>query len=125
MISREMVSQPLSDALITSVSSLGAKRPTSSSCSTMSSCRKNGLFNLGDPTAMSYYGPVCVFARHVLVRLAVKAELFVGAGQMVLDYLGTGRIPAVQMMLSQLDRICADAACFRDRGRGLGLAHRG
>jgi len=52
---------------------------------------------------MSYYGPVCVFAHwHVLTRLAVKAELFVGAGQMVLDVLGTSHIPAVQGMLGEI-----------------------
>lgn len=102
MISREMVSQPLSDAFDHPVASLGEEADQFIVFDNVF-VPKERLFNLGDPTAMSYYGPVCVFAHwHVLTRLAVKAELFVGAGQMVLDYLGTGRIPAVQMMLGQL-----------------------
>ncbi|MEA9391262.1 4-hydroxyphenylacetate 3-hydroxylase N-terminal domain-containing protein [Acerihabitans sp. TG2] len=102
LISREMVSQPGSDPFDHPIAHKGEEAdqfiifdnvfvPT------------DRIFNLGDPTAMQYYGPVCVFAHwHVLTRLAVKAELFVGAGQMVLDVLGTGRIPAVQAMLGEL-----------------------
>jgi aromatic ring hydroxylase len=102
MISREMVSEPGADPFDHPVSHLGEEAdqfivfdnvfvPT------------DRIFNLGDPTAMSWYGPVCVFAHwHVLTRLAVKAELFVGAGQMVLEVLGTDKIPAVQMMLGEL-----------------------
>ncbi|NML74775.1 4-hydroxyphenylacetate 3-monooxygenase [Rhizobium sp. S-51] len=102
MISREMVSQPLSSKFDHPVSSLGEEADQFIVFDNVF-VPKERLFNLGDPTAMSYYGPVCVFAHwHVLTRLAVKAELFVGAGQMVLDYLGTGKIPAVQMMLGQL-----------------------
>ncbi len=102
MISREMVSQPQSSKFDHPVSSLGEEADQFIVFDNVF-VPKERLFNLGDPTAMSYYGPVCVFAHwHVLTRLAVKAELFVGAGQMVLDYLGTGKIPAVQMMLGQL-----------------------
>lgn len=102
MISREMVSQPLASKFDHPVSSLGEEADQFIVFDNVF-VPKERLFNLGDPTAMSYYGPVCVFAHwHVLTRLAVKAELFVGAGQMVLDYLGTGKIPAVQMMLGQL-----------------------
>lgn len=102
MISREMVSQPGSSKFDHPVSSLGEEADQFIVFDNVF-VPKERLFNLGDPTAMSYYGPVCVFAHwHVLTRLAVKAELFVGAGQMVLDYLGTGKIPAVQLMLGQL-----------------------
>ncbi|GEO87107.1 MULTISPECIES: 4-hydroxyphenylacetate 3-hydroxylase N-terminal domain-containing protein [Alphaproteobacteria] len=102
MISREMVSQPLASKFDHPVASLGEEADQFIIFDNVF-VPKERLFNLGDPTAMSYYGPVCVFAHwHVLTRLAVKAELFVGAGQMVLDYLGTGKIPAVQMMLGQL-----------------------
>lgn len=102
MISREMVSQPLASKFDHPVSSLGEEADQFIVFDNVF-VPKERLFNLGDPTAMSYYGPVCVFAHwHVLTRLAVKAELFVGSGQMVLDYLGTGKIPAVQMMLGQL-----------------------
>jgi len=102
MISREMVSQPGSDPFDHPVSSLGEEADQFIVFDDVF-VPKERLFNLGDPTGMTYYGPVCVFAHwHVLTRLAVKAELFVGAGQMVLDYLGTGKIPAVQLMLGQL-----------------------
>lgn len=102
LISREMVSHPHADPFDHPIARLGEEAdqfiifdnvfvPT------------DRIFNLGDPTAMQYYGPVCTFAHwHVLTRLAVKAELFVGAGQLVLDVLGTGRIPAVQAMLGEL-----------------------
>jgi len=102
MVSREMVSHPAASAFDHPVARLGEEAdqliifdnvfvPT------------DRIFNLGDPSAMQYYGPVCVFAHwHVLTRLAVKAELFVGAGQLVLDVLGTGHIPAVQGMLGEL-----------------------
>ncbi|SED15041.1 4-hydroxyphenylacetate 3-monooxygenase [Rhodobacter sp. 24-YEA-8] len=102
MISREMVSQPEASKFDHPVSSLGEEADQFIVFDNVF-VPKERLFNLGDPTGMSWYGPVCVYAHwHVLSRLAVKAELFVGAGQMVLDYLGTGKIPAVQMMLGQL-----------------------
>ncbi len=102
MISREMVSQPLASKFDHPVSSMGEEADQFIVFDNVF-VPKERLFNLGDPTGMSWYGPVCVYAHwHVLTRLAVKAELFVGAGQMVLDYLGTGKIPAVQMMLGQL-----------------------
>jgi aromatic ring hydroxylase len=102
MVSREMVSHPEANAFDHPVARLGEEAdqliifdnvfvPT------------DRIFNLGDPTAMQYYGPVCVFAHwHVLTRLAVKAELFVGAGQLVVEVLGTKGIPAVQGMLGEL-----------------------
>lgn len=102
MISRETVSHPGADPFDHPIGCLGEEAdqliifddvfvPT------------ERIFNLGDPTAMQYYGPVCTFAHwHVLTRLAVKAELFVGAGQLVLDVLGTGHIPAVQGMLGEI-----------------------
>jgi 4-hydroxyphenylacetate 3-monooxygenase len=61
------------------------------------------IFNLGDPSLLAYYGPVCSWAHwHVLTRLAIKAEIFVGCGHLVLDILGIGKIPAVQAMLAEL-----------------------
>lgn len=102
MISREMVSEPEASKFDHPVSSMGEEADQFIVFDNVF-VPKDRLFNLGDPTGMSWYGPVCVFAHwHVLTRLAVKAELFVGAGQMVLDYLGTGKIPAVQLMLGQL-----------------------
>jgi 4-hydroxyphenylacetate 3-monooxygenase len=61
------------------------------------------IFNLGDPALLAYYGPVCSWAHwHVLTRLTVKAEIFVGCGHLLLDILGIGKIPAVQAMLAEL-----------------------
>ncbi len=102
MISREMVSQPGADKFDHPISSMGEEADQFIIFDNVF-VPKDKIFNLGDPTGMSWYGPVCVFAHwHVLTRLAVKAELFVGAGQMVLDVLGTGKIPAVQLMLGEL-----------------------
>ncbi len=102
MISREMVSQPGSSKFDHPVSSLGEEADQFIIFDNVF-VPKDRIFNLGDPDGMSWYGPVCVFAHwHVLTRLAVKSELFVGAGQMVLDVLGTGKIPAVRQMLGEL-----------------------
>lgn len=64
---------------------------------------KERIFNLGDPALLAYYGRCANWAHwHVLTRLATKAEIFVGAAQMVLDVLGTGKIPAVQALFAEL-----------------------
>lgn len=125
MISREMVSQPDSDPFDHPVASMGEEADQFIVFDNVF-VPKERLFNLGDPTAMSYYGPVCVFAHwHVLTRLAVKAELFVGAGQMVLDYLGTGRIPAVQMMLGQLIEYAQTLRAFVSAAEALAVPTEG
>ncbi|WP_413203410.1 4-hydroxyphenylacetate 3-hydroxylase N-terminal domain-containing protein [Rhodospirillum sp. A1_3_36] len=102
MVSREMVSTPGADPFDHPVSRLGEEADQLIIFDNVF-VPVDRIFNLGDPTAMQYYGPVCTFAHwHVLTRLAVKAELFVGAGQLVLDVLGTGHIPAVQGMLGEI-----------------------
>ena len=102
MISRETVSNPGADPFDHPVGALGEEADQLIIFEDVF-VPKDRIFNLGDPTAMSYYGPVCTFAHwHVLTRLAVKAELFVGAGQLVLDILGTAHIPAVQGMLGEI-----------------------
>ncbi|WP_413723373.1 4-hydroxyphenylacetate 3-hydroxylase N-terminal domain-containing protein [Sodalis sp. RH24] len=102
LISREMVSHPGADPFDHPLAGLGEEADQFIIFDNVFVPAER-IFNLGDPDAMRYYGPVCVFAHwHVLTRLAVKAELFVGAGQLVLDVLGTGRIPAVQAMLGEL-----------------------
>jgi aromatic ring hydroxylase len=61
------------------------------------------IFSLGDVATLKYYGRVCVWAHwHILTRLAVKAEIFVGAAQLVVDMLGTGGIPAVRGLVADL-----------------------
>ena len=102
MISRETVSHPGADPFDHPVASLGEEADQLIIFDNVFVPTER-IFNLGDPTAMQYYGPVCTFAHwHVLTRLAVKAELFVGAGQLVLDVLGTSHIPAVQGMLGEI-----------------------
>jgi 4-hydroxyphenylacetate 3-monooxygenase len=102
MISREMVSQPGADKFDHPVSSMGEEADQFIVFDNVF-VPKERIFNLGDPDGMSWYGRATVFAHwHVLTRMAVKAELFVGAGQLVLDVLGTGKIPAVQQMLGEL-----------------------
>ncbi len=102
MISREMVSQPGANKFDHPVSSMGEEADQFIVFDNVF-VPKERIFNLGDPAGMSWYGRATVFAHwHVLTRMAVKSELFVGAGQMVLDVLGTGKIPAVQQMLGEL-----------------------
>ncbi len=61
------------------------------------------VFNLGDPSLLKYYGPVTVWAHwHVLTRLAVKADIFVGSAQLIIDVLGTDRFPAVRAAMADL-----------------------
>ena len=61
------------------------------------------LFNVGDPELLKLYGPVTLWVHwHILTRLAVKADLFVGIGQMVVNVLGTDQIPQVRAYLAEL-----------------------
>lgn len=61
------------------------------------------LFNVGDPELLKLYGPVTLWVHwHILSRLAVKADLFVGIGQLVMDVLGTAQIPQVRAYLAEL-----------------------
>jgi 4-hydroxyphenylacetate 3-monooxygenase len=61
------------------------------------------IYNLGDPKLAALYGPVTVWAHwHILTRLWVKAQIIAGAGQAIVDALGTGQIPAVQAMVAKL-----------------------
>lgn len=64
---------------------------------------KDRIFNLGDPMLLSYYGKTCNWAHwHILTRLMVKAQLFVGAAQVVLDILGTAKFQPVQSLMADL-----------------------
>jgi 4-hydroxyphenylacetate 3-monooxygenase len=61
------------------------------------------VFNLGIPKLGNLYGPCTVWAHwHILTRLWVKARIFAGAAQAVVDAIGTGKIPAVRMMVGEL-----------------------
>lgn len=64
---------------------------------------KDRIFNLGDAGLNQSYGKVALWAHwHILSRLAVRAEIFVGTAQMVLNVLGTGHIPGVQALFAEL-----------------------
>jgi 4-hydroxyphenylacetate 3-monooxygenase len=61
------------------------------------------IFNLGDPSLITLYGPVTVWAHwHILTRLWVKAQIMAGVAQIVVEALGTSGIPAVRAMVSKL-----------------------
>jgi 4-hydroxyphenylacetate 3-monooxygenase len=61
------------------------------------------LFNVGDPDLLKLYGPVTVWAHwHILTRLWIKAEIFVGTAQLVIDALGTARFPQVRSYMADL-----------------------
>lgn len=61
------------------------------------------VFNVGDPELLKLYGPVTVWAHwHILTRLWIKAEIFVGAGQLVVDSIGTGKFPGVRAQVADL-----------------------
>ncbi|TMV77215.1 4-hydroxyphenylacetate 3-monooxygenase, partial [Thioclava sp. BHET1] len=64
---------------------------------------KDRIFNLGNMHVMNISGKATLYAHyHVLTRLKVKSEIFVGCAQMVVDMLGTGQIPAVRSMLAEI-----------------------
>jgi 4-hydroxyphenylacetate 3-monooxygenase len=61
------------------------------------------IFNLGVPKLGILYDPVTVWAHwHILTRLWVKAKIIAGAGQAIVDALGTGKIAAVRAMIGDL-----------------------
>jgi len=61
------------------------------------------IFNLGVPALGNLYGPVTVWAHwHILTRLWVKAKIIAGAGQAIVDALGTGPVAAVRAMVGDL-----------------------
>ena len=61
------------------------------------------VFNLGDPELLKLYGPVSLWAHwHILTRMWIKAELFVGAAQLVVDAIGTAQIPQVRSLVADL-----------------------
>jgi 4-hydroxyphenylacetate 3-monooxygenase len=61
------------------------------------------LFNVGEPELLKLYGPVVLWVHwHILSRLWYKAELFIGAAQLVLEVLGTGHIPGVRSYMAEL-----------------------
>jgi 4-hydroxyphenylacetate 3-monooxygenase len=61
------------------------------------------VFNVGDPDLLKLYGPVILWVHwHILIRLWTKAEIFVGAAQLVVDALGTHAFPQVRAYVADL-----------------------
>jgi 4-hydroxyphenylacetate 3-monooxygenase len=60
------------------------------------------VFNLGDPGQENRFLKVIWAHWQILTRLWVKSQIFVGVGKLVVEALGTERIPAVRAMVSEL-----------------------
>ncbi len=102
LVSREMLSQPEASAFDHPLTRKGEEADQLIIFDNVFVPRDR-IFNLGDPNLLELSGRVTTWAHwHVLTRLSIKAEIFVGCGQIILDVLGTGQIPAVQAMLGEL-----------------------
>jgi 4-hydroxyphenylacetate 3-monooxygenase len=61
------------------------------------------IFNYGVPELNELYGAVVLGAHwHILSRLATKAEMYAGAAQLIVEVLGTGKIPGVRSIVSEV-----------------------
>jgi 4-hydroxyphenylacetate 3-monooxygenase len=60
------------------------------------------IFNLGDPGQENRYLKVIWAHWQILTRLWVKSQIFLGAGRLVVEALGTSHIPAVRAMIAEL-----------------------
>jgi aromatic ring hydroxylase len=102
MISREMLSSPLAEPVDHPLNHRGEEADQLVVFDNVF-LPNDRVFSLGDVATLKYYGRVCIWAHwHILTRLAVKAELFVGAAQLAVDMLGTGGIPGVRGLVADL-----------------------
>ncbi|MBV9793139.1 MAG: 4-hydroxyphenylacetate 3-monooxygenase [Actinobacteria bacterium] len=61
------------------------------------------VFNVGDTELLKLYGPCSQWGHwHVLTRMWVKAEIFVGVAQLITEFLGTTKIPQVRNMVTEV-----------------------
>jgi 4-hydroxyphenylacetate 3-monooxygenase len=60
------------------------------------------IFNLGDTGQENRYLKVIWAHWQILTRLWVKSQIFLGSAKLVVQALGTGNIPAVRAMVSEL-----------------------
>jgi 4-hydroxyphenylacetate 3-monooxygenase len=60
------------------------------------------IFNLGDPGQENRFLKVIWAHWQILTRLWVKSQIFLGAGRLVVDALGTSQIPAVRAKIAEL-----------------------
>jgi 4-hydroxyphenylacetate 3-monooxygenase len=64
---------------------------------------KERIFNLGDASLWGLAGKATLWAHwHVLTRLMIKSEIFVGCAQLVTEVLGTAHFAAVQGTLGEI-----------------------
>jgi len=60
------------------------------------------IFNIGDAGQENRFLKVIWAHWQILTRLWVKSQIFLGAGKLVVEALGTGSIPAVRAMVAEL-----------------------
>ena len=102
LVSREMLSQPGEDPFDHPITSRGEEADQLVIFKDVF-VPKERIFNLGSQELLGLSGRATLWAHwHVLTRLKVKSEIFVGCAQMVTDVLGTGHIPAVRTMLGDI-----------------------
>jgi len=102
LVSREMLSQPGEDPFDHPITSQGEEADQLVIFKDVF-VPKERIFNLGSQEILGMSGRATLWAHwHVLTRLKVKSEIFVGAAQLVTEVLGTGHIPAVRTMLGDI-----------------------
>jgi 4-hydroxyphenylacetate 3-monooxygenase len=102
LLCREAVSHPGSDAFDHPIGSRGEEADQLLVFEDVFIPNEN-VFNVGDPDLVRLYGPVILWVHwHILTRLWVKAKIFVGTAQAVVEGIGTGGIPQVRGMVADL-----------------------
>jgi 4-hydroxyphenylacetate 3-monooxygenase len=102
LVSREMLSQPGADPFDHPLTHKGEEADQLVIFDDVFVPKKR-IFNLGSEHGLAISGKATIFAHwHVLTRLKVKSEIFVGCAQMVTEMLGTDQIVAVRAMLAEI-----------------------
>jgi 4-hydroxyphenylacetate 3-monooxygenase len=61
------------------------------------------VFNVGDVELAKLYGPTTQWSHwHILTRMWVKAEIFVGVAQLITEFLGLTGVPQVRNMVTEV-----------------------
>ncbi|MCA0921291.1 4-hydroxyphenylacetate 3-hydroxylase N-terminal domain-containing protein [Pseudooceanicola nanhaiensis] len=102
LVSREMLSQPEEDPFDHPLTHKGEEADQLVIFDNVF-VPKNRIFNLGDQNVLALSGKATLWAHwHVLTRIKVKSEIFVGCAQLITEILGTDQIPAVRAMLGDI-----------------------
>lgn len=102
MICRELVSKPDSSRYEHPIASRGEEMDSFLFFDNVF-VPKWRIFNYGVPELNGLYGPVTLGAHwHILTRLSVKAELFTGVAQLIVNALGTTHIPGVRSLVAEV-----------------------